>query len=529
MNDANNNPGRASESPAIEPRADDKQYWFVVLLLVIGSASLVHAIYYLWIGLTGPALDNFSFRQTQTAISAYWAWRDGFRLAYETPVLGFPWSIPFEFPIYQWLMVLARYAGIPFDVGGRLISFGFYIATLWPLWTLTRSLKLDLTTFLIIAILFLCCPLYVFYSRTILIESCALFFGMAWLAALARFLDRPKHGALLGTIALGSLAVLAKSTTFPAFVVLGGFLMLSALFALWRGIRSAPRFGTLLLAGVACLVPLAIGYGWVMYSDAVKAHNALGEMLTSTRLSAWNFGTVKQRLSAQLWNDTILVRALPDIFGNGLMVALVALGALLTSRRHLVIGLAAVAAFLVPFLVFTNLHIIHGYYQYANAIFAIAAVGLAIGYTARTGHRALAGLILVAISLGQLSYFHKTYAPVFATDLSFNHINQIAQAAKRNTRLDDGLIVIGEDWSSAIPYYSERKALTIPTFTPRPMFEQMLAKPETFLGGLHLGAVVYCSDIGYGTLTPLIDAFVAARSVIAEIGPCKLLSPEPRS
>ncbi len=155
-------------------------------------------------------------------------------------VLGFPWSIPFEFPIYQWLMVLARYAGIPFDIGGRLISFGFYIACLWPLWSLTRSLKLDSATFIIIVILFLCCPLYVFYSRTIMIESCALFFGMAWLAALARFLGRPSYGWLLGTIVLGSLAVLAKSTTFSAFVFLGGLLMLSALFRSGEVFRQLP-------------------------------------------------------------------------------------------------------------------------------------------------------------------------------------------------------------------------------------------------------------------------------------------------
>jgi hypothetical protein len=527
MTEVYSNPRDASANPAIEPWVDEKQYWFVVLLLVIGSACLVRAIYYLWIGLTGPALDLFAFRQTQTAISAYWAWHDGFRLAYETPALGFPWSIPFEFPIYQWLMALARYAGIPFDVGGRLVSFGFYIATLLPLWSLTRSLKLDTATFLIIAVLFLCCPLYVFYSRTIMIESCALFFGMAWLAALARFLGRPNYGALAGTIALGSLAVLAKSTTFPAFVVLGGFLMLSALFALWRGIPSAPRFGTLLLAGVACLVPLAIGYGWVIYSDAVKTHNVLGAMLTSKSLGLWNFGTLTQRLSSKLWNDVIFTRALSDIFGNCSLIALIAAGALLTSRRHLLFGLATAAAFLVPFLVFTNLHIIHSYYQYANAIFALATVGLAIGHIARTGHRALAGLILITISLGQVFYFRSAYATIFALDLKLSDVNRIAQLAKANTTPEDGLVVLGQDWSSAVPYYSERKALVIPGWAPLPVFQQMLAKPEMFLGDLHLGAVVYCPEgDGYGDRKPLVDAFVAQRVVIAEAGTCKLLSPK---
>ena len=67
---------------------------------------LLHAAYFLWIGLDHPALDFYAFRQTQTALSAYWLWHDGFRLAYETPVLGAPWAIPYEFPLYQWLVAL---------------------------------------------------------------------------------------------------------------------------------------------------------------------------------------------------------------------------------------------------------------------------------------------------------------------------------------------------------------------------------------------------------------------------------------
>ncbi|MGH7490376.1 MAG: glycosyl transferase, partial [bacterium] len=69
-------------------------------LWVLLAAVAVHAIYYLCLGLTSPVLDLHNFRQAQTAISAYWSWREGFKLAYETPVLGYPWAIPFEFPIY---------------------------------------------------------------------------------------------------------------------------------------------------------------------------------------------------------------------------------------------------------------------------------------------------------------------------------------------------------------------------------------------------------------------------------------------
>ena len=41
-----------------------------------------------------PILEWFGFRQAQTALTAYWFIREGFALAYQTPVLGYPWAIP---------------------------------------------------------------------------------------------------------------------------------------------------------------------------------------------------------------------------------------------------------------------------------------------------------------------------------------------------------------------------------------------------------------------------------------------------
>jgi Dolichyl-phosphate-mannose-protein mannosyltransferase len=521
-------PSDEGQRPPFESWADEKDHWFNVFLLIGMSVCFVHATYFLWVGIAGPALDLFSFRQTQTAISAYWAWREGFRLAYQTPVLGFPWSIPFEFPIYQWLMVLARYAGVPFDIGGRLLSFGFYIASLLPLLSVTRSLKLDRSTFLIIGVLFLSSPLYIFWSRTILIESCALFFALAWFAMLLRFMNRPNCRKLVGTTILGSVAVLAKATTFPAFDMLGGLLILSGLRAIWREKPSAPSLRTLIFATLASVVPLCVEYAWVIYTDAVKMLNPVGALLTSSQVSGFAFGTLDQRFSVELWRDVIFARVLHDTFGYGFLVALVAGGALLTSRRRLLGGFAAVAAFLLPFLLFTNLHIVHSYYQYANAIFALAATGLAIGYIAKTGRRVLASLILIAVALGQLVYFHNTYAPVFNVDFRQIHTSLIAQLTKQNTSPDDGLLVIGQDFASDIPYYSERKALAVPSWTPRPMLEKILTNPQAFLGGLRLGAVVYCTDLGFGDRSPLVNAFVAQRSVIAEAGTCQLLSAEAR-
>src|SRR5262249_25879752 len=148
---------------------------YLVVLLFIGG---VHAVGVLFSGLFQPLLDMHGFRQTQTAISAYWMVHGGPWLAYETPVMGYPWAIPFEFPVYQGLVALLALIGVPIDVGGRLVSFAFFAACLAPLWTIFRAFNWPRTTYLAIATLFIASPIYTFWARTVMIETTAVFFGL---------------------------------------------------------------------------------------------------------------------------------------------------------------------------------------------------------------------------------------------------------------------------------------------------------------------------------------------------------------
>ena len=152
--------------------------WLDLSAILLLAVLAIHSLIVLGIGLSEPLLDLYNFRQTQTALTAYWLWKCGPWLAYETPVLGYPWSIPFEFPTYQALVALLRLIGIPIDIGGRFVSFAFYLACLWPLSRLFRTLGFGRRSFLIVSILFLASPLYLYWSRTVMIESCALFFGL---------------------------------------------------------------------------------------------------------------------------------------------------------------------------------------------------------------------------------------------------------------------------------------------------------------------------------------------------------------
>jgi hypothetical protein len=62
---------------------------------------LLHSAYAMTTGWNHTILDQYGFRQAQTAATLEYLVKGGPWFAYETPVLGPPWSIPFEFPLYQ--------------------------------------------------------------------------------------------------------------------------------------------------------------------------------------------------------------------------------------------------------------------------------------------------------------------------------------------------------------------------------------------------------------------------------------------
>src|SRR5215470_16287051 len=90
-------------------------------------AALIHAVHVLGIGWKHAIFEAHAFRQTQTAISVYWMLQGGPLLAYHTPVLGYPWAIPLEFPLYQWLVAgLVAASGVSIETAGRTVGVAFF-------------------------------------------------------------------------------------------------------------------------------------------------------------------------------------------------------------------------------------------------------------------------------------------------------------------------------------------------------------------------------------------------------------------
>ena len=465
--------------------------WLKLLTAAVALGATAFAV-----GHAGqPLLEAHGFRQTQTAITVYWMIRDGWRLAYETPVAGYPWAIPFEFPLYQTLVaVIAKAGGWPLDPIGRLVSFAFLLGCAWPAALITRRLALPRQTAWVFCALLWSSPIYLFWGRTFMIETAALFFAFAAIPYGLDLLGSNSswHAAALCT-AFGALACLQKVTTGAPVV-----LALGCLWLIQRIRRGGPRLPPLREIGMAfCAfgVPLLLAVAWTRYTDIVKSANPFGMTQTSSAIRDWNLGTLQQRLQLSTYATVIWHRMLvpnaAGIVGFGLIG-----GALLvpSAARIRAIVAAALALFLLPIVLFTNLHVEHDYYQSACALFLIAALAVAAGAWAPTvvRHPAVVPVLTSLLVAANGHAFVRGYGPIARKVITAGHnrVLSVAEVLRQHTPPGSAFVAFGRGWSSEFAYYAERKAFMVPhDFSG---YRRAWDDPAAFLGGTPLGALVVC-------------------------------------
>jgi hypothetical protein len=493
-------------------------------IISIGYSSFLAIIY----GHQIP-LDDYSFRQTQTALTAYWFIQDGFKLAYETPVAGAPWSIPFEFPIYQLLVAsTSKLFSSSLDFTGRIISYLFLVLCLVPVRAITRSLRLPDNVFYIFAAILFTTPVYVYWGRTFMIETTALFFAIA---AIKYFVDIITEGfslrLILFYIFFISLSILQKSTTgLPVLLILSTAFTITQI-KLSGSVKAFIFSKRILFSFICFAIPLAIGMVWLVYTDQVKLLNSLGTQLTSNALSKWNWGSIQQRLSADLyinviWNRIFVIN-LAGIFGAAILV----LSIFSKPKPHIkIIIVYSCALGLIPFFLFTNLHIVHNYYQCANLIFLIYAIAVAIGgvFVPALGDQILIPTITIffisnyiTLSSGYLSVIKTKYTKE-------NRDLAVSEILKRELTRDQQFIAFGNDWSSTFAYISQRKSFTVPMFYKN--YDEVINHPENFIDQNRLGAIVVCS-----TNKPNINQLIKWSTdnrlwKIGETNACYILTPQ---
>ena len=480
------------------------------LLVGMFIACIAYSIAMASIGWSHTLLDRHGFRQTQTAISTYFMLRGGPWLTYETPVLGAPWAIPLEFPLYQWTVaLLVRTFATPLDQTGRFVSEVFFYGTLVPTYLLLGRLGVRPHRRLIFLSLLLVSPQYVFWSRCFLIESTALFCGMWYLALTVGFRGRKRRLEVGAAILFGALAATVKLTTFLPFVLAA---LLFVVHIWWQtGMARFSQKGLVrLVLSVLLLVavPALCGMFWARYADSVRVQNPLAGFITSGSVSAVYFGTLAQRVSRGLW-ITLLWRTVPDVVGHSVVVLLGA-ALLVVSRRPLHLFLLCAVLFLVAPLTFTNVYVIHDYYAFANGVFLIAAIGwCVVGLLECEGTLRWVGMVLLISTIGVSMWRHVvSFVPVQRGNVERNL--DIAQVLQRVTRPDDVILILGLDWNPELPYYARRRALM--NREGKPPEDAAMRRAMASLRDYHLGAMVVC--FGARGQRQLVEQWVQVAGVL---------------
>lgn len=443
-----------------------------------------------------PLLDQHDFRQTQTAISAYWMTRGGPLWLYETPIFGPPWLVPFEFPLYQWLVAALAGSGLPLtlDQSGRLVSVAAMVACVWPLRASLRLFGASPQMVAIACVLFLTAPIHLFWGRAVMIESLALLLAMGFTAVIQTMVAQRRYSLVGVATLLATAAALVKITTFFSFAALAGLVVAAAIVADLRARHLRRASALAVAAGLPVIVALASLLYWLDVSDAAKATSPLTAWLVSDQLSSWNHGTLPQRFSSEFWLDTVAARIAPDVLGYAAWLLPVVLLASFFSRdRRGLAGLCllSLGLFLLPMLVFTNLHMIHNYYQMANAVFLVVLAATAIEFASRGRGPWLAPSLTLAFMVAMLAHGWHAFAPSMRQDASQLPAVQIARVIRAEVAPDDIILTAGLNWAATVPYYSQRRALMILRESDLPHVPARFPtreQPE----GARIGALVQC-------------------------------------
>lgn len=413
-----------------------------------------------------PLTDAHAFRQTQTAISVWAMIKDGMHISYATPVLGAPWAIPMEFPLYQWIVAgISKIPGMQLETAGRLVSlvaFWVAMATLFPM--LRHRVRRSPHRAFLVALVAIS-PLYLFWARAFLIETLSLALCLGFVGTFHQALRKQSHVWLVTSVLVGSIAALVKITSLPAYLLLAVLIWIASQFRFPGPVVSAPLPNSWTLIPLAA--PLVAGSAWTIYTDHVKAANPLAaSFLTSHALSQWNFGTWAQRMAVGTWEgilshtlalkaywvDTLLDYRLP-------VIAALFLLAWLTGRTRRMEVLVCLGLFLVNPLCFTNLHFVHNYYAVPNVLFFSLALGFAVLALLEDQRRAVRACGMAMGALLALTFFQSYWCVYHPRQAAPPAYPAMADEIRRQVPDQAVLLVYGRDWNPLLPFAARRRAL----------------------------------------------------------------------
>ena len=457
---------------------------------------------------------GIAFRETQTL----WGVRDavvsGFTLFnLETPVLGSPFRIPFEMPLFQnFSAAICKFLQLEIVFGTRAVSLICFCVTTYLYSKLIKK-KLGFVYAVVFLFLSTLSPFAILWSGIGLIENFTNLLLALYVWFLVLYLDEKRLIFLAISFLFLSLTSLSKITTsFPLaislyIVILYQNQIMHQSKGFWFWLKRISYDSNLFLVAFFSLIP---GYVWSIYADSVKNSSAATEWLTSSNLQSWNFGTLDQRVTLFSWQA--IAGRLYLLVGVTIFLVPFLLKVKRLFPRILILFFVGVS----PVLVYFNLYVVHDYYFLAiHSIMCLTSSICAIElikhyskvYNVRKDFVLLPGFVLLII----FSTWIWTPGHDYKGYLSNKQIRNLSyvETVASNTSKKDLVIVFGCDWNPAPLFLMNRKGFTVPNKFGN--ISQSLSFIDTTWG---LNSFKLFVDCQRGSSSDKIPEFIGNQSLV---------------
>ena len=410
-----------------------------------------------------PITDPYSFRQSQTAwLIRYLSERGLDLFSGFLPVLGAPWQLPFEFPLYQNIAALLVAAVGSVEVAGRLVSIGSCFVAAGIFHGLVRH-YLGGACALLSTGVFLFAPYSIFWSTAVIIDFFALALSLGFLWGIHHFAQTRRAYYLLIATACAAAAGAVKLPSLLFYIMPGAWMLYDRWRIVWDELNQNQKFRLTLLVLLCAVVSMLPFVVWTQYADAVKNAHHFTVFATSYRLHNWYFGSAAQILD--LWGIARVISRMLENFGLRGFSVLLLLGVARGISRRDTRGF--VCSFLLQLLltivVFRNLHLAHHYYQIS--IFPAVSMFIGLGFLCvgdffRRQKALGVGLVLVAMTLSRIerieNYLATIYSPAKVPD-GYKRMRELGLIIKAETQPNDRIGIVGQEtWDPSILYAADR-------------------------------------------------------------------------
>jgi hypothetical protein len=440
---------------------------FALLLVLLNFISRLYRLDFTIYG-------RWNSRYTQTAFGIQSLADHNFNpLAVELPVVGPPWRVPMEFPVFQLLAAVpVRLFGLDVAFAGRLtasVMFCLCALAIYALVIFFTSTSHALATLVI----FLFTAFGMNWGSQVLIDFTSAGLCLAGLVVVMRGITRRSNTlATLGMV-IASLGSLTKVTTaLPLVIGLGCLLA-------WTHRAVARWRRWMLLFASLPMVPVTI---WMFVIDATKTTNRFANdfSIRSHLTRGAVFRPLRDAIEPAAWSSWA-VQSFEPVAGS-LVVLTVVLFVALHSSRTRIIGLMTLVALVAGPLALNGFYLQHEYYLIAIYPILSAAVGAGlVEIVARImhtdwgwkgwGRHAVGTALVIAVALSWLS-------PTGVRNLEELLIRQQSimpdvSDLLTSTQADDYVISIQRDTTPTRFYASGRRGVILTPGGPRLTLEEI--------------------------------------------------------